>query len=646
MQAVRFYVAVFLGAFLLFLVQPLMAKQILPWFGGGSVVWASCLLFFQVALVAGYAYAHVSRRLGVRRQVWLHLILLAVALVTLPITPAAAWKPIDGAAPVSRVLGVLTLTVGVPYVLLAATAPMLQDWFARRFPERSPYRLYVLSNIGSLLALGVYPLYLERYLDLRPQAVLWSAGFAAFLIVCAWCARSMREASAEPVVQPSVAEAAPIGAIDRLLWVVLPAIGSGLLVATTSSLTQDVAAVPLIWIVPLALYLVTFILAFAGWYWRWAWGSALVLLLAAAVIYANADSETPILIQGIALVAAFTAAAMVCHGELAELRPAPAHLTGFYLALSIGGSLGAAFVTLLAPLLFTWYFELPLLFMLAVAALLGLGCRELAREYSRVLAGSRPSLARERCAMSARSCFARCSAKASSPRAAGIYGMLRVFDEGTPRRSACASCGMGASCMASRCSFPPSSGARRARTMRLAAELPRRSASIPAAIRIQSLKIGVVGLGSGTVAALGQPFDRIRFFEIDPLVVRFSNQVLHLPQGLAGTNGHLARRRPPLPRARDGLRAEPAHLRRPRDRRLLRRRDSGPPAHEGSVRDLRAGAPARWGARRPHFEPVHRFAAGREGRRRPDRTADPRDRPGLWRTRRRDWQHVAARHAQ
>ena len=193
MQAVRFYVAVFLGAFLLFLVQPLMAKQILPWFGGGSVVWASCLLFFQVALVAGYAYAHVSRRLGVRRQVWLHLILLVVALVTLPITPAAAWKPIDGAAPVSRVLGVLTLTVGVPYVLLAATAPMLQDWFARRFPDRSPYRLYVLSNVGSLLALGVYPLYLERYLDLRPQAVVWSVGFGAFLIVCAWCAQSMRE---------------------------------------------------------------------------------------------------------------------------------------------------------------------------------------------------------------------------------------------------------------------------------------------------------------------------------------------------------------------------------------------------------------------------------------------------------------------
>ena len=173
-QALRFHVAVFLGAFLLFLVQPLMAKQILPWFGGGSVVWASCLLFFQVALVGGYAYAHVSRRLGVRRQIWLHLILLIVALVTLPITPAAAWKPIDGTAPVARVLGVLTLTVGFPYVLLAATAPMLQDWFARRFPDRSPYRLYVLSNVG--IAAGA------RRLSALPRALPRSAAAGRRLV--------------------------------------------------------------------------------------------------------------------------------------------------------------------------------------------------------------------------------------------------------------------------------------------------------------------------------------------------------------------------------------------------------------------------------------------------------------------------------
>ena len=308
------------------------------------------------------------------------------------------------------------------------------------------------------------------------------------------------------------------------MWIVLPAIGSGLLVATTSSLTQDVAAVPLIWIVPLALYLVTFILAFAGWYWRWAWGSALVLLLAAAVIYTNADSETPILIQGIALVAAFFAAAMVCHGELAALRPAPAHLTGFYLALSIGGSLGAAFVTLLAPLLFTWYFELPLLFMLAVAALLGLGCRELAREYSRVLAAVaavvcagalfyvgaivlRP-LQREGLVASGR----------------GYYGMLRVFDEGTPPAKRMRKLWHGRIVHGVQVLVPPELGRKAGSYYAPGSGIATAIGQHPRRDQNQPLKIGVVGLGSGTVAALGQPFDRIRFFEIDPLVVRFSNQ--------------------------------------------------------------------------------------------------------------------------
>ena len=318
-QAVRFYVAVFLGAFLLFLVQPLMARRILPWFGGGSVVWASCLLSFQVALVAGYAYAHVSRAGSAsRRQVSAARILLVIALFTLPITPAAAWKPDRRLpAPVSRVAVCADADRRCAVRAAGGNGADASGLVRASLSDGSPYRLYVLSE--RLVAVGARCLSaLPRALPRsRPQAVVWSLGFGGFLIVCA-CARNQWRSDRGNRSRNRRTLTGADRRIDRLLWMILPAIGSGFLVATTSSLTQDVAAVPTIWIVPLALYPVTFILAFAGWYWRWAWGSALVLLLAAAVIYYQCGLGTTILIQGIALVAAFTAAAMVCHGELAR----------------------------------------------------------------------------------------------------------------------------------------------------------------------------------------------------------------------------------------------------------------------------------------------------------------------------------------
>jgi hypothetical protein len=521
-RALRFYLTVFLSAFLLFLVQPLMAKQILPWFGGGSIVWAACLLFFQVALVGGYAYAHVTRRLGVRRQIWLHLALLALALLTLPILASARLKPVDGSEPVGRVIVVLASTVGVPYLLLSATAPMLQDWFARVFPDRSPYRLYVLSNIGSLGALAVYPLWLERYWTMPTQAIVWSVAFGVFAAACAWCAMLVRAgATADLGTGATAVPAERIGADTWIFWLLLPAIGSGLLVATTSALTQDVAAVPLLWIVPLSVYLLTFILAFAGIYWRWVGAALLAILLAAVTYVLHMDADFTVVTQASYLVAAFGAAALVCHGELAQLRPSSSHLTKYYLLMSIGSSLGAAFVALGAPLLFNSYVDLPLLFLFAIGALLALICRSIARAYPGAVTATVAVASVAALVIAGIYVVPTPKPDGLIAQSRGFYGMLRVTEEGSAThhlrklwhgRIIHGVQYLPPSPLASIATsyYAPNSGIELA-----IGQHPNRDSSQP-------IKIGCMGLGSGTVAALAKPLDELHFFEIDPLVVRFS----------------------------------------------------------------------------------------------------------------------------
>ena len=352
MRSLPYQLAAILGAFLLFLIQPLIAKQILPWFGGSATVWSACLMFFQVMLVAGYAFAHWSRRLGATRQGLIVLMLGAAAvLISLPVAASPEWAPPDGTTPVTRVISVLLAAVGLPAFLLASTAPLVQDWFARAESGRSPYPLYVLSNIGSLGALIVFPLLIEPALTIPHQSQIWSWGFRAFVLVIAWCAWRVRGA-ASPVLEGALDSDVRTGIVDRVLWVLLPAVGSGLLLATTSGLTQDVAPVPLLWVVPLSLYLLTFILAFAGWYSRILFGGLFVIAVFALPFLVGEDRSTSVPLQVSVLLFLFAMACMVCHGELARLRPPPRDLTSFYLALSIGGALGGASVALGAPLAF------------------------------------------------------------------------------------------------------------------------------------------------------------------------------------------------------------------------------------------------------------------------------------------------------
>lgn len=357
---------IFLGAFLLFQIQPLMGKYLLPWFGGGPGVWTACLLFFQTLLLGGYAYAHwLTTRLPGRRQAAVHGALLAASLAFLPVIPGVGWRPAGGGEPVTGILLLLTFSVGLPYLTLSATGPLLQRWFSLTHPGASPYRLYALSNAGSLLALLSFPFLFEPLATRTTLAWGWSAGLVVFAGLCGACAwrihgRPELPAAGGPVPPGNDAGPGP-SRTDRLLWWMLPALASLLLVATTNKICLDIAAVPFLWVLPLTAYLLSFILSFdhPRWYSR-RWWSALFTAGCGATARCVADASVALPVQvGVYLVTLF-AACMVCHGELYRLRPAPARLTGYYLTIAAGGAAGSIFVALLAPLLFADYRELQL----------------------------------------------------------------------------------------------------------------------------------------------------------------------------------------------------------------------------------------------------------------------------------------------
>src|SRR5229473_5889337 len=367
---------VFLGAFLLFLIEPLFAKLILPRFGGAAAVWAACIVFFQCALLLGYLYADLtSRRLTPARQSQLHIALLLLSLLFLPIAPRFSESHRAGSDPASTILLLLSVSIGLPFVLLSATSPLMQIWYARASAQREPYHLFALSNLASLLALLSYPLLIEPHVAAHKQAALWSVLFVAFVLLCsaaAWLARpgTVSAGTAEPE-RSETAEAPTLR--EKLLWLGLSACSSMLLLSITNTLLEDVAPVPLLWVLPLALYLLTFALAFSRriFYWRGLLARFLAVALGSLgyAIYDPTYTESvqvsvPLFCIGLFLCCWF------CHGELALRRPAPRFATSFYLMISAGGALGAVFVGLLAPHIFRAIYELPLalIFTAALAA--------------------------------------------------------------------------------------------------------------------------------------------------------------------------------------------------------------------------------------------------------------------------------------
>jgi spermidine synthase len=390
---------IFLSAFLLFLVQPIIAKQILPWFGGSAAVWTTCLVFFQSVLLAGYAYADATHKLGVRRQTLLHIVLLLLSLLTLPILASESWKPQGDEAPILRILMLLAVTIGLPYFLLSTTTPLVQAWYWQRFRSVVPYRLFALSNLASLTALLGFPVLFEPQLSLPQLGWSWSLLYAGFVIICAataWIsARTLGNEDIGPRVAAASAPQADAPSVaTQLMWLALAAMGSIMLLAVTNHVTQNISSVPFLWVLPLSLYLITFILCFdhPRWYVRPLVIAVLVIatpLMAAKISALTVDltvvsrllpavwgeplRQMPslgfVVLVALYMVGLF-AACLFCHGELARMKPDPRYLTRFYLMLSLGGALGAVLVAIVAPLTLRGYFELNIVLVLLGALVL------------------------------------------------------------------------------------------------------------------------------------------------------------------------------------------------------------------------------------------------------------------------------------
>ncbi len=356
--------AIFLSAFLLFQVQPLISKVILPWFGGAANVWTTCMLFFQLVLLAGYAYAHLLKQFRLRTQGMVHTALLALGAVFCYVIPGDAWKPTGDTNPTLGILKLLLGTVGVPYFILSTTGPLLQSWFAAAHPGRSPYRLYSLSNVGSLLALVSFPTFFETVFAKKQLGAIWAGGFVVFALLAAFLAWRVQQADAgsQPVeaALPDDGPEPPFGNV--LLWLLLPAAASALLLAGTNQMLLDVAAVPFLFIMPLALYLVSFIICFdnEAWYVRPVWGLAFLAMLYPTKLVLEEGVSADIAWQIVVYNAIIFLGCMVCHGELAKLKPAPRHLTAYFLMISLGGAVGGFMVGILAPMLFVTYAEFPI----------------------------------------------------------------------------------------------------------------------------------------------------------------------------------------------------------------------------------------------------------------------------------------------
>ena len=377
-------ITIFVSAFLLFQVQLLLAKAILPWFGGAASVWTTCVLFFQTLLLVGYSYAHwLAQRPRLATQARIHLVALVVAALALtlagfawgvPLLPDGNWKPAPEHIPVWHILLLLSVAVGLPYLVLSATGPLLQFWFSRHAPGRSPYRLYALSNVGSLLGLLTYPFLIEVFVPLRGQAWVWTAGYALFTAGMGWIAWRLAGSTSFPVSAHvgSAPDATPQpGARQRLLWLALPACASVLLLAITNQMSQEIAGNPFLWMLPLCLYLASFILCFDSerWYWREVYLFLLIPALALTTLVLIGGLRATVLAQIVILSSALFIVCMLCHGELVRQKPAARHLTAFYLTLTAGGAAGGVFVGLLAPVLFSGFFELPIALWLTATLL-------------------------------------------------------------------------------------------------------------------------------------------------------------------------------------------------------------------------------------------------------------------------------------
>ena len=588
---------IFLGAFLLFQVQLIIGKYLLPWFGGSAAVWTTCMLFFQILLVAGYSYAHLlGTRLKQVHQSRLHTALLAMALVlvailgtkwTSPITPATAWKPDPQGSPAWQLAILLALAIGLPFFVLSSTGPLMQRWFSRNFGKQSPYRLYSLSNMGSLLGLITYPFFFERFLRIDQQAWIWSALFSLLLLALGTIAilrlntgLDRLNADAVELFLTGCEDEVPRAGFLRILrWGSFAACASAMLLATTNLMCQQVAVIPLLWVLPLSLYLLSFVICFDNdrWLRRELYQVFFVLSASLALTMALWNVDASIKVQVVCLSLALLSLCLVCHGELAHLRPRVQDLTSFYLTIAIGGAIGGGFVGIVAPLIFRSFAEYyiclfacgvlvvlsllldksswlhrspawaPWLFVLVAAFLPGSGLlvptplwllipyNPLYRAITGTVAvatlfsliARRQRLARPAWVFASvlsllvvvsYAAYAQFGTGRTSWRTRNFFGVKEVALYGKQLNLINGRISHGAQWIAAERRDEPTMYYDRASGIgRLIQGYPRRGAFGQA-----NLRVGVIGLGVGTLAAYGRAGDYFRFYEIDPEVIQLS----------------------------------------------------------------------------------------------------------------------------
>jgi len=517
---------ILVSAFLLFQVEPVIAKIILPWFGGSAAVWTTCLLFFQLALLLGYLYAHaLVRYFKPRVQMMIHIALLIVSALMLPIYPADSLKPSGTGDPILGILLLLARTVGVPYFLLSTTGPLLQAWYARKYKGAVPYRLYALSNAGSMFALLSYPVLFEPVFGTHKQAWIWTIAYGAFVLLCGFTAMKSGNVPDEVHAESDEAVQHP-GPWTYFLWIALPAVASALLLAITNHLSQNVAAIPFLWILPLSLYLLSFILCFegSGWYKRFPY----VPLLAVAIgsmsyslgIDATGNLRIEVLVPLFAL-GLFTIC-MACHGELARLKPHPRYLTHFFVMISVGGAMGGIMVGLIAPYVFNAFYELPV--GLVVCAALTVIVLKQDKEFEWFNGWQQPALIGAVALTVSLTVYTGIQLvnfqKGARVMVRNFYGALKVKDSG-PKTDLDATRSLTHGTI--------NHGEQFLNPTRR--DLPTTyygpNTGIGVAIRDKNkshaVRIGVIGLGTGTIAAYGRLGDLVHYYEINPVVLRLAH---------------------------------------------------------------------------------------------------------------------------
>ncbi|MBM3461168.1 MAG: hypothetical protein FJX76_03610 [Armatimonadetes bacterium] len=497
----RFAFTIFLAAFLLFEVELILGKAVLPWYGASPSVWTTCMLFFQMTLLLGYLYAHLLvSRLSGRAQATVHVALLVASLALLlgvGLLPGNAWKPLTTDHPVRDILILLSVFIGLPFLLLSASGPLLGAWYAR-ISQRSPYRLYAVSNAGSLLALLAYPLAVEPLVALPGQAAAWTLAYAVYCVASAACAKDAAPAPAAP------AGPEPF----RALWVILPATASLLLLASTNQISQEVAVSPLLWTMPLALYLLSLILTFeSDRIYRRSIFIPLFLGCAAGTVWTLSPQALYHVIPAVSLqLLTLFVACMVCHGEVARLKPGISGLTGFYLAVAGGGALGGLLVTVVAPQVFDGFWELQIGLWTCAA----LAARQTLLDFpvSRRPAAVVAALILVAYGAALWPSLRRFSGPHVLHASRNFYGVVRVVDQGPTLVLASGSTIHGWQSKENPAQvlgyFAPESG------------VGRLFASLPAQ---RPRRVAVVGLGAGVLCAYGRKGDHFTCYEINPTVI-------------------------------------------------------------------------------------------------------------------------------